>query len=112
MADPPRGRKWNLDPNTKSYYYYSKSEGAYIYQSGRKVYCHLRGRRGVASQLDQDHPLPPPPQQTILLVCRKKYRSCSPDFLRQLAIKKVGPEAEYLPLEVHYIDDRVSRFIS
>jgi hypothetical protein len=111
MSDPPRREKWSLDPNTNSYYYYSKSEGAYIYQSGRKVYCHLQGRRGVASQLDQDPPLPPPPHQTILLLCRRKYRNCSPDFIRLLAIQEVGPKAEYLPLEIQYMDEGVSRFI-
>jgi hypothetical protein len=31
---------WNLDHNRNQYYYYSEEEGAYIYQSGEKIYIH------------------------------------------------------------------------
>jgi hypothetical protein len=110
MSDQP-GRKWNVDPKTNELYYYSKSEGAYIYNTGRKVYQRIHGQH-AGSQLDQDPPLPPPPQKTLILRCRWKYKTCSIDSIRQLAVKQLGPLAENYPIETQFVDDgKPAKFI-
>jgi hypothetical protein len=50
---------WILDPQRNSYYYYSISEGAYIYEDGSKVDFRSQRSESDASQLDLDPPPAP-----------------------------------------------------
>jgi hypothetical protein len=62
---------WTLDPTRKEYYYFDKSENAYVYQSGRRIYVQhatsrpdeapLTGSASTPSASFNPSSAPPPP---------------------------------------------------